>query len=237
MRFIILPKTTKIKVCFIEISEKLESWKKGSRKHLIVSGLRKVGKTTTILDFCNKNYENVAYIDFESDKSYSEIFEGDFDIDRITSLFSTKIDNILFVPNKTIIFFDEIEECANARASLKYFYLDKRYDVICSSSLLLTKGYLPYYYSKTNRLEIDFVIENNENPVVLEVKATNSKSKSLNTIATNQTNYGSNDFMFLKFYEKNISVNKDLGVINLPYYTIDFFDFNNFTKEKRDKIV
>ena len=59
---------------FIEISEKLESWKNGSRKHLIVSGLRKVGKTTTILDFCNKNYKNVIYIDFESDKSYSEIF-------------------------------------------------------------------------------------------------------------------------------------------------------------------
>ena len=100
---------------------------------------------------------------------------------------------------------------------------------------MLRKGYLPYYYSKTNRLEIDFVIENNENPIVLEVKATNSKSKSLNTIATNQTNYGSNDFMFLKFYEKNISVNKDLGVINLPYYTIDFFDFNNFTKEKETR--
>lgn len=35
-----------------EIEEKLLDWKNGSRKPLIVNGLRQVGKTTTILNFC-----------------------------------------------------------------------------------------------------------------------------------------------------------------------------------------
>ena len=56
-------------------------------------------------------------------------------------MISTKINIVNFVPNKTIIFFDEIQECSKTRASLKYFYLDKRYDVTCSGSLLEIKNY------------------------------------------------------------------------------------------------
>lgn len=51
-----------------EISEKLKEWKLGKRKPLIVSGLRQVGKTTTILNFCNENYQNVVYLDFNKIK-------------------------------------------------------------------------------------------------------------------------------------------------------------------------
>ena len=56
-------------------------------------------------------------------------------------MISTNINIVNFVPNKTIIFFDEIQECSKTRASLKYFYLDKRYDVTCSGSLLEIKNY------------------------------------------------------------------------------------------------
>ncbi len=62
-----------------ELTKQIEFWKKGVRKPLIVRGIRQVGKTTTILDFCKNNYDFVAYIDFRSDPSFSEIFEGDFD--------------------------------------------------------------------------------------------------------------------------------------------------------------
>lgn len=47
-----------------EITKELEKRKKTNRKPLIVSGLRQVGKTTSILEFCKNNYENVVYIDF-----------------------------------------------------------------------------------------------------------------------------------------------------------------------------
>ena len=61
--------------------------KKGPRKSLIIGGLRQVGKTTTILEFCKNNYENVIYIDFRNNPSFNQIFDGDFDIDRITFWF------------------------------------------------------------------------------------------------------------------------------------------------------
>lgn len=77
-----------------EITKELEKRKKTNRKPLIVSGLRQVGKTTSILEFCKNNYENVVYIDFRNDKSFFQIFEGDFNIDRITTLISTKLENV-----------------------------------------------------------------------------------------------------------------------------------------------
>ena len=444
-----------------EITEKLKQRKLGERKPLIVSGLRQVGKTTTILNFCKENYQNVVYIDFRKDKSYASIFEADFNIDRIISLISTKLSGVSFVPKETIIFFDGVQECAKARASLKYFYQDKRFDVICSGSLLGVKNYnqdfsrsvsvgfetfldmypmnfkefllalnkkslipfiedsmrnfkeidqfvhqelldlfrayiviggmpeivskfietnnydevfnyqkdllrtyvndfgrninnqnivvrdnklferimsvydsipnqlakennkfqysligrgarsstfydaiewligsglvykvknvkliesplsffqiddqfkiyfadtglllpsygkiiqdillsgnsgnfkgaiyenavcslltkkgiTPYYYQKSNRLEIDFVIETKKCPIAIEVKATNSKSKSLTTLIANPQNYGSNNVKCIKFYEKNISFNADSKILNLPYYLIDFINF------------
>jgi predicted AAA+ superfamily ATPase len=66
-----------------------------------------------------------------------------------------------FVKNKTIIFFDEIQECDKARASLKYFYMDKRFDVICSGSLFgikfTNRAPIPVGYEEIiNLLPLDF---------------------------------------------------------------------------------
>lgn len=46
------------------------------------------------------------------------------------------------VPYKTLLIFDEIQDCPNARSSLRYFKEDKRFDVICTGSLLGVEGYL-----------------------------------------------------------------------------------------------
>lgn len=78
------------------------------------------------------------------------------------------------------------------------------------------------------------MIETNVSPIAIEVKATNSKSKSLTTLATNPLNYGSKNLKCIKLYEKNISFNKDFKILNLPYYLIDFIDFEELTKEIND---
>lgn len=44
--------------------------------------------------------------------------------------------NLQFIPNETVFFFDEIQDCINCVTSLKFFKLDGRYDVICSGSLM-----------------------------------------------------------------------------------------------------
>ena len=54
---------------------------------------------------------------------------------------SALIPSVNFVANKTLIIFDEIQGCANARTSLKPFVVDGRYDVLATGSLLEIKGY------------------------------------------------------------------------------------------------
>ena len=97
-------------------------------------------------------------------------------------------------------------------------------NAVCS--LLKAKDLNMSYYQKPNRLEVDFVLETKNFPIVIEVKSTNSKSKSLSTLASNPMDYGASNLKCLKLYEKNISYNKEKKILNLHYYTIDFIDFN-----------
>ena len=46
-----------------------------------------------------------------------------------------------FVPGETCIIFDEIQDCPEARTSLKFFKEDGRYDIIATGSLLGVQGY------------------------------------------------------------------------------------------------
>lgn len=126
-----------------KIYKKIEEWKETNLRKktaLLVKGLRQIGKTTVIKDFCSKNYKNIIYIDFKKNSSLKVIFDGDLDVDRIILNLSLRF-NSKFVPNETVIIFDEIQECANARTSLKYFVEDGRFDVIASGSLLGLRGY------------------------------------------------------------------------------------------------
>ncbi|MDD6930937.1 MAG: AAA family ATPase, partial [Treponema sp.] len=126
-----------------KIMNELVAWKNktGKKKALVIKGMRQIGKTYIVQAFAKENYENVVYINFKDNESAKKIFDGDFVINRITVDISALIPEAHFVPEKTIIIFDEIQECANARASIKAFMIDGRYDVICTGSLLGIKGY------------------------------------------------------------------------------------------------
>ena len=110
----------------------LVAWKNktGKKKALVIKGMRQIGKTYIVQAFAKENYENVVYINSKDNESAKKIFDGDFVINRITVDISALIPEAHFVPEKTIIIFDEVQECANARASIKAFMLDGRYDVI-----------------------------------------------------------------------------------------------------------
>ena len=114
-----------------KIFKKILQWKNTPKhKPLIVTGLRQVGKTTIVEQFAKNNYEHVIKLDFRKDISLHEIFDGDFNIDSITFSLTLKFKDSKFIPGKTLLIFDELQDCPNARASLKYFYLDGRYAVI-----------------------------------------------------------------------------------------------------------
>lgn len=120
-----------------KIDEFLADWKNNhSRKPLIVKGARQIGKTESILHFAYENYENVVYINFVLDKKYTTIVNDGYDVETVVKNITLINPSTKFIPDKTLIVFDEIQEYPDIATSLKAFNLDKRYDVICSGSML-----------------------------------------------------------------------------------------------------
>ena len=120
-----------------KIDKYLIDWKNDkNRLPLIVKGARQIGKTESIENFGKNNYENLVEINFILQKQYKSIFDDGFDVDTIIRNISLINPNFNFTPGKTLIFFDEIQDCINVTTSLKAFNIDDRYDVICSGSLM-----------------------------------------------------------------------------------------------------
>ena len=120
-----------------KITEELNRWKSDPyRKPLIIQGARQVGKTYTALEFGRNNYENVAYFNFETRPSLSEIFSENISPQYLIPLLS-HICGKTIVRGKTLIIFDEIQLCERALTSLKYFCEEApEYHIIVAGSLL-----------------------------------------------------------------------------------------------------
>lgn len=111
------------------------------KKPLIIKGIRQCGKTYIVQKFANENYENVVYINFILEPDKKAAFLGNLDVDTIILNLSALIRGSRFVDGKTCIILDEIQECKEARTALKSFYIDGRFDVIATGSLLGVHGY------------------------------------------------------------------------------------------------
>lgn len=136
---------------------KLEMWKGSSdRKPLILKGARQVGKTWLMKTFGEMNYENVAYFNFDEEESLKTIFDTNKNPERIIELLSMIIGKKI-EPHRTLIVFDEIQECSAALNSLKYFNEKaNEYHVISAGSLLGTLLAQPKTYpvGKVDMIEI-----------------------------------------------------------------------------------
>ncbi|MEG1362918.1 MAG: AAA family ATPase, partial [Clostridia bacterium] len=120
-----------------KITKQLIEWKNDKDKMcLMIKGARQVGKTYIIDKFARENYKNYVYINFDEMPSYKSIFDGNLDPDTIIKQITVNIPNVNLIPNETIIFLDEIQNCPNARTALKFLSIDKRFDVVASGSLL-----------------------------------------------------------------------------------------------------
>lgn len=125
-----------------KIDDILLEWKESEdRKPLVIKGCRQCGKTSSVVAFAKKHYPHIVYLDFHEHREYKAFFAGALDVDTITFNMTLNLPNSRFVEGKTVLIFDEIQDCPSARSSLKYFKLDGRYDVICTGSLLGVNGY------------------------------------------------------------------------------------------------
>lgn len=119
--------------------EKLINWKNSEKKSaLCIIGARQIGKTTVIREFGNKNYKNFIEINFITDKDAKDIFADSLDAQTIiTNL--TAYTKKEMTPHKTLVLFDEIQECPEVRTAIKFLVEDGRFDYIESGSLLGVK--------------------------------------------------------------------------------------------------
>ena len=119
--------------------ELLKKWKNDSeRKPLILKGARQVGKTWLMKEFGRTCYDNFVYFNFDEDDELKTIFEKNKNPERIVELLSL-ISGKRMEKKKTLIIFDEVQECPNALNSLKYFKENADdYHIISAGSLLGT---------------------------------------------------------------------------------------------------
>ena len=119
-----------------------------NRNPLILKGCRQCGKTFSVLRFAQQHYKHVVYLNFFENPDYRTMFEGSLKVDDVVLMMSAFVGaNVRFIPHETVIVLDEIQECPRARAALKFFKLDGRFDVLATGSLLGISGYRSEDYS------------------------------------------------------------------------------------------
>lgn len=136
----------------------LIEWKESKRrKPLLLTGVRQCGKTYLLKEFGSKYFDDFCYINFESAGKYSAIFEYDFDVKRILREIELA-ENVKITAGKTLLIFDEIQECPKAISSLKYFCENlPELHLVCAGSLLgvaLKKENISFPVGKVNRMQL-----------------------------------------------------------------------------------
>ena len=117
--------------------KKLLAWKTSPyRKTLIGKGVRQVGKTWILKEFGRLYYDNVAYFNFDENEEYKQFFDTTKNVNRILQNLSMASSQTIS-PEKTLIIFDEVQDCPNVINSMKYFCENApEYHIACAGSLL-----------------------------------------------------------------------------------------------------
>ncbi|MBO4371678.1 MAG: ATP-binding protein [Bacteroidales bacterium] len=120
-----------------KVYNELIEWKNSpNRKPLILSGARQVGKTWLMKELGKNEYKNYVYLNFDLDDRLENLFETDYNIDRIL-LAIQAITGIKPEKGKTLIILDEIQQVKRGLGVLKYFCEDApEYHIIVAGSLL-----------------------------------------------------------------------------------------------------
>lgn len=119
-----------------ELFKQLKDWKdRPDHKALLIDGVRQVGKTFAVRQFAAEHYEVFLEVNFVKTPGVKSVFEGDLDAASII-MGLTAYSGTALLPGKTLIFFDEIQECPRARTAIKFLVDDGRFDYVESGSFL-----------------------------------------------------------------------------------------------------
>lgn len=137
------------------------AWKNketGKRKPLLVTGVRQCGKTYLIKHFGENEFEETAYFNLDGNEGLKSVFDYDFDTARIIDELGSIVYGKRIVPGKTLVVFDEIQDCPRAIQSLKYFCEEMpELHLIAAGSLLcvaLRKDPVSFPVGKVDRINM-----------------------------------------------------------------------------------
>lgn len=119
------------------IIEKFKIWKDSpKRKPILLKGARQIGKTWAMEQFGKECFEHTAKFDFDRQPELKSVFSISKEPARIIKEL-TLYCNVPLIAGKTLLIFDEIQECEEALNSLKYFCDDApEWHIIAAGSLL-----------------------------------------------------------------------------------------------------
>ena len=118
-----------------KIDSYLEHFFQRKTQALLITGARQTGKSFSIRQFGTSHYENFVEINFVEMPEAANILSGaknSKDILSRLSLLTTK----KFVPGKTMVFFDEVQECPKIVTAIKFLVEEGSYRYVLSGSLL-----------------------------------------------------------------------------------------------------
>lgn len=124
-----------------KIYDKLLEWKTESdgRTALLIEGARRVGKSTVVEEFAKNEYESYIRIDFSrASKAVKELFEDISDLDYLFLQLQLQY-KVDLHERRSLIIFDEVQQCPLARQAIKALVADHRYDYVETSSLISIK--------------------------------------------------------------------------------------------------
>ena len=125
-----------------KIYNKMLEWKikDNGSSALLIEGARRVGKSYIAEKFAQNEYKSYILVDFaKSSVEIRNLFKtnGD-DLDNLFSVLSA-VYKVRLYNRESVIIFDEVQLCPEARQMIKYLVQDGRYDYIETGSLLSLK--------------------------------------------------------------------------------------------------
>ncbi len=121
-----------------KIYQQMSLWKEenNGKSALLVEGARRIGKSTIVEQFAKQEYKSYILIDFnKASQKVKSLFDDLTDLDYLFLYLQTAYKTTLH-PRESVIIFDEVQQCPNARQAIKYLVQDGRYDYIETGSLI-----------------------------------------------------------------------------------------------------
>jgi len=209
---------------FRKITAQLLEWKDSDyRKPLVLQGARQVGKTYAVLEFARERYDNVAYINFEFDKTTAAIFENSLDPKEVIPKIEVFTKQTI-TKGRTLVFLDEIQKCPPALTALKYFNeFAPEYHIIVAGSLLgvaVSREEFSFPVGKVNRLTLlpmdfeEFLIAMGKSDFVTRIKGCFEANTPMDTVYHNA---------LLEYYRQYLVVG------GMPDCVAKFIDTGDYT--------